>query len=101
LLRVIEGEIFDVAVDVRNGSPNFAKWVGVTLSATNFLQLYVPPGFAHGFAVMSETAQVEYKCTELYAPADELTVAWNDPQIAIEWPSRTRFYHPKIKPQSR
>ena len=95
LLRVIEGEIFDVAVDVRNGSPNFAKWVGVTLSATIFLQLYVPPGVAHGFAVISETAQVEYKCTELYAPADELTVRWDDPQIGIEWPIDNPLLSPK------
>ena len=95
LIRVIEGEIFDVAVDVRSGSPTFAKWVGFMLSATNFLQLYIPPGFAHGFAVMSETAQVEYKCTELYAPADELTVAWDDPQIGIEWPLANPLLSPK------
>ena len=86
LIRVIEGEIFDVAVDVRTGSPNFGKWVGFVLSAENFRQLYIPPGFAHGFAVTSESAQVEYKCTELYAPDDELTVVWNDPAIGIEWP---------------
>jgi len=88
LIRVIEGEIFDVAVDVRRGSPGFGKWVGVTLSAENFRQCYIPPGFAHGFAVVSDVAQVEYKCTELYDPAGELGIAWNDPEIGIAWPVR-------------
>jgi dTDP-4-dehydrorhamnose 3,5-epimerase len=88
LIRVIEGEIFDVAVDVRRGSPDFGKWVGVTLSAGNFRQCYIPPGFAHGFAVVSDVAQVEYKCTELYDPAGELGIAWNDPEIGIAWPIR-------------
>ena len=86
LIRVIEGEIYDVAVDVRTGSRHFGKWVGLTLSSENFRQLYIPPGFAHGFVVTSESAQVEYKCTDFYAPDDELTIAWNDPQIGIEWP---------------
>ena len=88
LIRVIEGEIFDVAVDVRRGSPTFGKWVGTTLSADNFLECYVPPGFAHGFAVISDTAQVEYKCTELYDPSDELGIAWDDPTLAIQWPTQ-------------
>jgi dTDP-4-dehydrorhamnose 3,5-epimerase len=88
LIRVIEGEIFDVAVDVRRGSPDFGKWVGVTLSAGNFRQCYIPPGFAHGFAVVSDVAQVEYKCTELYDSAGELGIAWNDPEIGIAWPIR-------------
>ena len=86
LVRVIEGEIFDVAVDVRRGSPTFGKWVGVTLSAENFRQCYVPPGFAHGFAVVSPAAQVEYKCTDVYDPKSELGIAWNDPAIGIGWP---------------
>ncbi len=86
LVRVIEGEIFDVAVDVRRGSPTFGRWVGVTLSAGNFRQCYLPPGFAHGFAVVSPVAQVEYKCTEIYDPKGELGIAWNDPAIGIEWP---------------
>ena len=86
LVRVIEGEIFDVAVDVRRGSPTFGKWVGVTLSAENFRQCYLPPGFAHGFAVVSPIAQVEYKCTDVYDPTSELGVAWNDPAIGIDWP---------------
>jgi dTDP-4-dehydrorhamnose 3,5-epimerase len=86
LLRVIEGEIFDVAVDVRRGSPTFGRWVGVTLSSQNFRQCYLPPGFAHGFAVVSPIAQVEYKCTDIYDPTSELGIAWNDTSIAIEWP---------------
>ena len=86
LVRVIEGEIFDVAVDVRRGSPTFGQWMGVTLSAENFRQCYLPPGFAHGFAVVSPIAQVEYKCTDIYDPKGELGVAWNDPAIGIEWP---------------
>jgi dTDP-4-dehydrorhamnose 3,5-epimerase len=86
LLRVIEGEIFDVAVDVRRGSPTFGHWVGVRLSAENFKQIYVPPGFAHGFCVLSELAQVEYKVTDFYDPTDELGLLWNDPEIGIRWP---------------
>jgi dTDP-4-dehydrorhamnose 3,5-epimerase len=88
LIRVIEGAIFDVAVDVRRGSPAFGRWVGVTLTADGFEQVYVPPGFAHGFCVVSEVAQVEYKCTDLYDPASEIGVAWNDPAIGIVWPVR-------------
>ncbi len=86
LIRVIEGEIFDVAVDVRRGSPTFGRWVGAILTAENFKQMYVPPGFAHGFAVVSPIAQVEYKCTDLYDPASEIGVAWNDPALGITWP---------------
>jgi dTDP-4-dehydrorhamnose 3,5-epimerase len=86
LIRVIEGGIFDVAVDVRPDSPTFGRWVGVTLTSDNFKQCYVPPGFAHGFCVVSAIAQVEYKCTDFYDPADEIGVAWNDPALAIEWP---------------
>jgi dTDP-4-dehydrorhamnose 3,5-epimerase len=86
LIRVIEGEIFDVAVDVRRGSPDFGKWVGAWLSAENLHQLYIPPGFVHGFCVTSETAQVQYKCTDYYDPSSEITVLWNDPAIGIRWP---------------
>ena len=86
LIRVIGGEIFDVAVDVRRGSPSFGRWVGHTLSAENFRQCWVPPGFAHGFCVVSEFADVEYKCTELYDPAGELGIVWNDPALGIVWP---------------
>lgn len=86
LVRAILGEIFDVAVDIRPDSPTFGKWVGAILSGDNFYQLYVPPGFAHGFCVLSETAHVQYKCTELYRRDDEIGVAWNDPDIGIDWP---------------
>jgi dTDP-4-dehydrorhamnose 3,5-epimerase len=86
LVRCSAGEIFDVAVDVRRGSPTFGRWVGETLSAENFRQLWVPPGFLHGFCVLSETAHVQYKCTELYHPEDELGVIWSDPEIGIAWP---------------
>jgi dTDP-4-dehydrorhamnose 3,5-epimerase len=87
LIRVIEGEIFDVAADVRRGSPTFGRWVGVALTAESFKQVYIPPGFAHGFAVVSTVAQVEYKTTDFYDPAGELGIAWNDPMLAIAWPS--------------
>jgi dTDP-4-dehydrorhamnose 3,5-epimerase len=86
LIRVIEGEIFDVAVDVRRGSPAFGQWVGFKLSAEDFRQVYVPAGFAHGFSVVSQVAQIEYKCTELYDPESEIGIAWNDPALAILWP---------------
>ena len=88
LVRVIEGEIFDVAVDVRLGSPSYGRWVGFALSAKNFRQLYVPPGLVHGFCVTSEVAQVEYKCSEFYRPEAEFSVAWDDPELAIDWPIR-------------
>jgi dTDP-4-dehydrorhamnose 3,5-epimerase len=86
LVRVVAGEVFDVAVDVRLGSPTFGRWFGVRLSAENFLQCYVPEGFAHGFCVLSERAQVEYKVTSFYNPAGELGIAWNDSELGIEWP---------------
>jgi dTDP-4-dehydrorhamnose 3,5-epimerase len=88
LVRVIEGEVYDVCVDVRRGSPTFGRWVGVTLSAENVRQCYVPPGFAHGFCVLTQVAQVEYKCTDVYDPGGEVGVAWNDPALAIPWPVR-------------
>jgi dTDP-4-dehydrorhamnose 3,5-epimerase len=86
LVYVLHGEVFDVAVDVRRGSPTFGRWVGVTLSAENKRQFYVPPGFAHGFCVTSELALFAYKCTDVYHPETERTVRWDDPQIGIEWP---------------
>ena len=86
LLQVLQGEVFDVAVDIRQGSPGFGKWHGLVLSAENKRQFYVPPGFAHGFAVLSETALFHYKCTEFYSPKDEMTIRWDDPDIAIKWP---------------
>ena len=89
LIRVVDGEIFDVAADVRVGSPTFGRWVGVTLAGDDFRQCYVPPGFAHGFCVLSAVARVEYKCTDFYDPASELGVAWDDPSLAIRWPVQT------------
>jgi dTDP-4-dehydrorhamnose 3,5-epimerase len=86
LVRVIEGEVFDVAVDVRQGSPQFGRWIGVTLSAENHRQVYIPEGFAHGFVVTSEIAEFEYKCTNFYDPGSEIAIAWNDPAIGIDWP---------------
>ena len=86
LVRVILGEIFDVAVDIRNGSPTFGQWVSARLSAENRQQLWVPPGFAHGFYVLSEWAEVVYKASDYYAPQWERSILWNDPAIGIEWP---------------
>jgi len=85
LVRALQGEIFDVAVDIRPDSPNFGKWVGKILSEENRLQLWVPPGFAHGFCVLSDNAHVQYKCTTFYRQDDEITILWNDPSIGIEW----------------
>jgi len=86
LVSVVRGEVFDVAVDMRRDSPTFGKWVGQTLSAENGHQLFVPKGFAHGFMVLSETADFFYKCSDYYAPGDEYGVLWNDSCIGIEWP---------------
>jgi dTDP-4-dehydrorhamnose 3,5-epimerase len=86
LVSVLQGEVFDVAVDMRRSSPTFGQWQGATLSAENKQQFFIPPGFAHGFAVLSETALFFYKCTAFYAPKHEVTLAWNDPDIGIQWP---------------
>ena len=86
LIRVVEGEIYDVALDIRRGSPAFGRWIGVWLSGDDFRQLWIPPGFAHGFCVLSEVAHVEYKCTEPYDSADDISILWNDPDLAIAWP---------------
>ena len=88
LLWVVSGEVFDVAVDVRPGSATFGKWFGATLSAENKKQIFVPAGFAHGFAVISDIAEVYYKCSDFYDPKDEGGILWNDPQLAIDWPLR-------------
>lgn len=86
LVRVLSGEVFDVAVDIRKNSPTFGQWVGELLSADNHKQLWVPPGFAHGFYVTSESAELSYKCTEYYHPEDDHSLLWNDSSIAIDWP---------------
>ena len=86
LLQVVDGEAFDVAVDVRRGSERFGRWVGATLSGDNHHQLWIPPGFAHGFCVTADHAVFSYKCTAVYSPETEFSVAWDDPAIGIEWP---------------
>ena len=86
LVKCTEGRIYDVAADIRKGSPNFGKWVGMELSGETNLMIYMPPGFAHGFVVLSEAAEVIYKCTEEYSPEEERGIIWNDPQLGISWP---------------
>lgn len=86
LLRAIEGSILDVVVDIRPDSPTFGDWISVELSAENFRQIFVPIGFAHGFCVRSASAQVEYKCSDIYDPSQELCLLWNDPAVGVEWP---------------
>ena len=85
-MQVIHGELFDVAVDLRRDSPFFGKWTGVILSESQPRQIYVPPGFAHGFCVLSEVADFFYKCSDVYSPEHERTLLWNDPEVGIEWP---------------
>ena len=86
LVRVVRGEVYDVALDIRQGSPTFGQWEGVILSEENKTQFWVPPGFAHGFVVLSDTADFEYKCTDYYDPSDEASILWNDPDLNILWP---------------
>ncbi|MCK5715862.1 MAG: dTDP-4-dehydrorhamnose 3,5-epimerase [Thiomargarita sp.] len=95
LVCVTSGSVFDVAVDVRKGSATFGKWVGVTLTAESHQQFYVPSGFAHGFCVLSDTADFHYKCTDYYHPEDEGSVRWDDPDIGIQWPISTPILSPK------
>jgi dTDP-4-dehydrorhamnose 3,5-epimerase len=86
LVRVLHGEVFDVAVDIRRSSPHFGRWVSCLLTGDNFRQLWIPPGFAHGFLVLSEQAEFIYKTTDFYAPEHERCIAWDDPQLTIDWP---------------
>ncbi len=86
LIRVLSGNVFDVAVDIRRASSTFGKWLGVELTSNNHKQLYIPPGYAHGFCVLSEEAELAYKCTTTYQPTDDKSILWNDPDIDIDWP---------------
>ncbi|MDF2875485.1 MAG: rfbC 2 [Sporomusa sp.] len=103
LVQVLQGEVFDVAVDIRSGSPTFGQWVGITLSASNRKQLYIPEGFAHGFYVVSQTALFAYKCTDFYLPQHEGGICWDDPDLGITWPvveptlSAKDKQYPKLK----
>ena len=90
LVRVLSGEVFDVAVDLRRSSPTFGRWVGEYLSSENNKQLWIPPGFAHGFYVTSDTADLAYKCTDYYSSGDDHSLLWSDPNIGIEWPNHTK-----------
>lgn len=86
LIWTLSGKVFDVAVDIRRKSPTFGKWLGIMLSSENKKSVYIPPDFAHGFCVLSEEAEIFYKCTEFYSPENERTIRWDDPELAIEWP---------------
>lgn len=97
LVRVVRGEVFDVVVDIRRDSPTYGAWEGVVLSEENKAQLWVPPGLAHGFVVLSETADFEYKCTDYYNPAYEACLLWNDPAVGVEWPIETPLLSEKDK----
>ena len=95
LVTVAVGEVFDVAVDIREGSPTFGRWMGVTLSDTSGRQLYIPPGFAHAYQTLSHISVVFYKCSDFYSPEDERTIRWNDQAIAIDWPIRDAIVSPR------
>lgn len=95
LIRVLRGTVCDVAVDVRRGSPTFGRWIAITLTAAEFRQCFIPRGFAHGFAVLSDIAEVEYKCSDFYDPLTEVGIAWNDPTLQISWPVERPLLSPK------
>jgi dTDP-4-dehydrorhamnose 3,5-epimerase len=103
LVRCVQGRIFDAAVDIRSGSPTYGRWIGMELSGENPAMLYIPPGFAHGFLTLSETAEVLYKCTEEYSAADDRGIIWNDPDISISWPTEAPVLsgkdrgHPRLR----
>ena len=96
---MLQGEVWDVAVDIRSDSPHFGRWTAVTLSAENKRQFYIPPGFAHGFCVLSETALFTYKCTDLYYPECDAGVRWDDPELGIDWPVREPLLSAKDRNQ--
>ena len=95
LVRAVAGAVFDVVVDIRRGSPTYLRWLSVELSSDNFRQIYVPPGYAHGICILSEFAEIEYKCTDFYDPSDELRILWSDPEIAVSWPLKEPILSPK------
>ncbi|MBG6247624.1 MULTISPECIES: dTDP-4-dehydrorhamnose 3,5-epimerase [Symbiopectobacterium] len=97
LVRVVRGEVYDVAVDIRRDSPSYGKWFGALLTEENKTQFWLPPGLAHGFAVISDVADFEYKCTEYYQPSDEGCLLWNDPDLGIEWPLESPLLSEKDK----
>jgi dTDP-4-dehydrorhamnose 3,5-epimerase len=101
LVTALRGEVFDVAVDIRVGSPTYGQWQGVTLSDETMRQIYIPPGCAHGFVVLSETALVSYKCTEYYSPRYEASLLWDDPDLGIEWPVKDPILSAKDRDASR
>jgi dTDP-4-dehydrorhamnose 3,5-epimerase len=101
LVRVTAGEVFDVAVDVRRGSATFGRWTGAVLSGDNRRQMWVPEGFAHGYLVLSEFAELQYKTTDFYAPAHERGIAWNDPDLAIRWPLPAGVREPVLSPKDQ
>jgi dTDP-4-dehydrorhamnose 3,5-epimerase len=101
LVQVLRGTVWDVAVDVRRGSPRFGRWIALELSETTPRQLWIPPGFAHGFCVLSDSADFFYKCTELYSPESERSVAWDDPAIGIAWPVEEPLLSPKDRAAPR
>ncbi|MFC1633238.1 dTDP-4-dehydrorhamnose 3,5-epimerase [Planctomycetota bacterium] len=101
LVQVLSGEVMDVAIDIRLGSPTFGQWIGTTLSGVNHRQMYIPPGFAHGYFVTSETAFFSYKCTNFYNPAKEHGIVWNDPDLNIDWPVREPLLSSKDAGYSR
>ena len=95
LVRAVSGEIFDVAVDIRLASPTFGRWASARLSSDDFRQMFIPPGFAHGFCVLSDSAEIAYKCTDFYDPKDEIGLRWNDPTVGIAWPITDPLLSPK------
>jgi dTDP-4-dehydrorhamnose 3,5-epimerase len=101
LIRVLRGTVCDIAVDVRRGSPTFGRWVAITLDADDFRQCFIPRGFAHGFAVLSDVAELEYKCSDFYHPQSEVGIAWNDPALGVIWPVERPLLSPRDRANLR